>query len=342
MMLRLPFHLSAATLLTALMVMILMSLTWGAVTLPKWPSLLAISDALLGLQTSTLAHYQQAIVLELRVPRTLLSLFIGCVLAQCGCITQCIFRNPLADPGIIGISSGAAIGAIAAIILLPEQSEFWSVPLAAFGAGLGTTLLVYSLAQTRNGTAVFVLLLAGVAVSAFAGAAIGFMSYFTDDENLRGLSAWQMGSLTHATPTTLWICFATALILAGLFQRYALALNALLLGENEARHLGIAVRTLKTRLIFLTAIGVGVAVAAAGIIGFVGLIVPHLIRLLCGPDHRILLPLSGLCGALLLLCSDLLSRLAIQPAELPVGIITALLGAPFFIVLLFQQRRHLG
>ena len=179
-----------------------------------------------------------------------------------------------------------------------------------------------------------------MAISAFAGAAIGFLSYFADDASLRELNVWQMGSLTGASDANLWLAFVTMVLLMAAFQQHAQALNALLLGESEARHLGINVEQLKLKMIILTAIGVGIAVSCSGIIGFIGLVVPHLVRLATGPNHHFLLPLSALLGAVLLMFSDLLARLIVQPAELPVGLVTVLLGAPFFLVLLIQQRKH--
>ena len=274
------------------------------------------------------------------MPRLLLAVFVGAILAQCGAVVQGLFRNPLADPGIIGVSSGAAVGAIVAIVVFPAVWGSWTIPTMAFVGGLLTTLLVYGLAQSKSGTSVLILLLAGVAISAFAGAAIGFLSYFADDASLRELNVWQMGSLTGANDANLWLAFTTMVLLMIAFQRRAQALNALLLGEPEARHLGIDVEQLKLQMIILTAVGVGVAVSCSGIIGFVGLVVPHLVRLATGPNHHFLLPLSALLGAVLLMCSDLLARLVVQPAELPVGLVTVLLGAPFFLILLIQQRKN--
>ena len=308
--------------------------------LPAQQSLLTLLDAAIGSQLSQLEHYQKVIILELRLPRLLLSILIGAMLSQCGAVMQGLFRNPLADPGIIGVSSGAAIGAIVAIIWLADIFGPLAIPVCAFIMGLLTTLLVYSLAQSKSGTSVIVLLLAGVAVSAFAGAAIGFLSYFSNDQKLRELSLWQMGSLTGASEANIGLVLIVLCILWIFFQKKANALNALILGESEARHLGINVERLKLQLMFLTAIGVGVAVAFSGVIGFVGLIVPHLIRITTGPKYQTLLPLSALCGAALLAIADLLSRIIVQPAELPVGLITALLGAPFFIALLLKQKKQ--
>lgn len=318
----------------------LLSLVQGAMSLPAADGLLSIVDSLLGTTFSHLEYYQKIVVVELRLPRMLMAIFVGAILAQCGVVMQGLFRNPLADPGVIGVSSGAAIGAIIAIVWLADSLGDWSIPACSFIFGLMTTLLVYGLARSKNGTSVLILLLAGIAISAFAGSVIGFISYFTDDQKLRALSLWQMGSLTGATQTSLSIALCTMVVMGVIFQRQANALNALLLGDAEARHLGIAVEKLKLQLIVVTAVGVGVAVAYTGIIGFVGLVVPHFVRLITSPNHRTLLILSALCGAVLMLLADLLARTLVQPAELPVGLVTALLGAPFFLVLLIQQRQH--
>ncbi|PIE25268.1 MAG: iron ABC transporter permease [Neptuniibacter caesariensis] len=338
-MMRWPLPITSIVLALLLLVAGLLSLTQGAMKLPAIDSLLIVIDNYLGASFSSLERYQQVVVLELRLPRLLMAIFVGAILAQCGAVMQGLFRNPLADPGIIGVSSGAAVGAILAIVVFPSTWGVWTVPISAFIGGLATTLLVYGLAQSKNGTSVLVLLLAGVAISAFAGAAIGFLSYFADDQSLRELNVWQMGSLVGANSANLWLAFATMVALSIAFYRRAAALNALLLGEPEARHLGIAVEKMKRQLIILTAIGAGIAVSSAGIIGFVGLVVPHLVRLTTGPCHKSLLPLSALLGAVLLVVADLVARLVVQPAELPVGLVTALLGAPFFLALLIQQRK---
>lgn len=335
---RWPLSYTAVALALLMLLATTLSLTQGAMALSASDSLLAVADALFGSRFSTLETLDRVVVLELRLPRTLLAMLVGALLAQCGTVTQGVFRNPLADPGIIGVSSGAAVGAVIAIVWWPSQ--MWAVPVSAFVGGLLTTLLVYRLAQSSHGTSVFVLLLAGIAISAFAGAVVGFASYFSDDQKLRQLSLWQMGALGGGATRDILLAAAVLVLTSWQFQRHATALNALLLGEAEARHLGISVEAVKFRLIVLSAIGVGVAVACAGMIGFIGLVVPHLIRLTTGPNHHSLLPLAALCGALLLLVADLLARLLVPPAEMPVGLITALLGAPFFMVLLVQQRQH--
>lgn len=340
-MLRWSIYPVASGLIVILAVGCVLSTVYGAMELPPVQSIYLLIDQVSGSQLSQLSDYEKVVVLELRLPRLMLALLVGAVLAQCGTVMQGLFRNPLADPGIIGVSSGAAVGAIIAIVWLQDWGA-WIVPSSAVVSGLLTTLLVYGLAQSRQGTSILILLLAGVAIAAFANAIIGFISYFANDEKLRQLSLWQMGSLTGAGQAQLWIPTVVMVGLVVYFQRQATALNAMLLGECEARHMGINVETLKLQLIMTTALGVGVAVAFSGIIGFVGLVVPHLVRLTTGPNHHTLLPLSALLGALLMLIADLLARTIVQPAELPVGLVTALLGAPFFLVLLLQQRQHQG
>lgn len=316
-----------------------LALTMGPMQLASSDSLLLLVDKVFGSQFSQLKTHEQVVVWQLRLPRLLLALLVGALLAQSGAVMQGLFRNPLADPGIIGVSSGAAVGAVLAIVFIGPQFAL-ATPVGAFVGGLLTTLLVYRIARTENGTSVFILLLGGVAIAAFGGAIIGFLSYFSDDSTLRAISLWQMGTLAQADAYGLWLCL-TALVLCGaFFQIKSSALNALLLGEAEARHMGINVEGLKLQLIIVTAVAVGIAVANSGIIGFVGLVVPHLVRLTTGPDHRTLLPLAAMAGAVLLLFADTQARLWVAPAELPVGLVTAMLGAPFFMLLLLQQRNQ--
>ncbi|RJG10481.1 iron ABC transporter permease [Pseudomonas cavernicola] len=321
-----------------------LSLALGPVSLPLADTLRA-ALRLLGLPLSGLGLEQAELILgQIRMPRTLLGLAVGAVLALSGVAMQGLFRNPLADPGLVGVSSGAALGAAIAIVGgaafggLPEAVAPYLLSLCAFAGGLGVTALVYRLGRRDGQTSVSTMLLAGIALTALAGAAIGLFTYLADDATLRTLTFWNLGSLNGASYARLW---PLLLVTAGVglwLPRRAKALNALLLGESEARHLGFEVERLKRELVFCTALGVGAAVAAAGMIGFIGLVVPHLVRLLVGPDHRVLLPASALAGASLLLFADVLARLALAPAELPIGIVTALLGAPFFLYLLLRGR----
>ena len=337
---------SLFVVLTALLLLALwLSLALGPVSLPLLDTLEALLR-LSGFSGEQVPGQAELIIGQIRLPRALLGLSVGAVLALCGVAMQGLFRNPLADPGLVGVSSGAALGA--ALVIVGSASLGWGLgplwlqpyllSLAAFAGGLGVTAVVYRLGRRDGQTSVAAMLLAGVALSALAGALIGLFTYLADDATLRSLTFWNMGSLNGASYTRLWPLLLVGLGVAIWLPRRATALNALLLGESEARHLGFEVERLKRELVLCTALGVGAAVAAAGLIGFIGLVVPHLLRLLVGPDHRILLPASAMAGAALLLLADLLARLLLAPAELPIGIITALLGAPFFLYLLVRGR----
>ncbi|WP_263144823.1 iron ABC transporter permease [Pseudomonas sp. RIT-PI-AD] len=326
------------------MLAIWFSLALGPVSLPLGETLRAAGRAL-GLPLAGEGLQRAELILgQIRLPRTLLGLAVGAVLALSGVAMQGLFRNPLADPGLVGVSSGAALGAAMAIVggsLVggwPDAVAPYLLSFSAFGGGLGVTWLVYRLGRRDGQTSVATMLLAGIALTALAGAAIGLFTYLADDATLRTLTFWNLGSLNGASYARLWPLLLVTVAVAGWLPRRAAALNALLLGESEARHLGFEVERVKRELVFCTALGVGAAVAAAGMIGFIGLVVPHLMRLLVGPDHRVLLPASMLAGASLLLLADLLARLLLAPAELPIGIVTALLGAPFFLYLLLRGR----
>ena len=321
-----------------------LSLALGPVSLPLFDTLRA-ALRLMGLPVQGEGLEQAELILgQIRLPRTLLGLAVGGVLALSGVAMQGLFRNPLADPGLVGVSSGAALGAAIAIVGgaalggLPDFIGPYLLSLCAFLGGLGVTALVYRLGRKNGQTQVAVMLLAGIALTALSGSAVGLFTYLADDATLRTLTFWNLGSLNGASYARLWPLLLVTAGIALWLPRRATALNALLLGESEANHLGVNVEGLKRELVFCTALGVGAAVAAAGMIGFIGLVVPHLVRLLAGPDHRVLLPASVLAGASLLLFADLIARLALAPAELPIGIVTAFLGAPFFLYLLLRGR----
>jgi iron complex transport system permease protein len=281
---------------------------------------------------------------QIRLPRSLLGLCVGIVLALSGVAMQGLFRNPLADPGLVGVAGGAALGAAIAIVGgsmvggLPPALAPYLLSICAFTGGLIVTAVVYRFGRRDGQTNVATMLLAGVALTAMSGAGVGLFTYLADDATLRSLTFWNLGSLNGASYPRLWPLLLVTLGVAIWLPRRASALNALLLGESEARHLGFNVERIKLELVLCTALGVGAAVAAAGLIGFIGLVVPHLMRLLVGPDHRVLLPASLLAGASLLLLADLVARLVLAPAELPIGIVTALIGAPFFLYLLVRGR----
>lgn len=288
----------------------------------------------------------ESVLWNLRIPRVLLGVLIGSALSVAGALMQGLFRNPLADPALIGVSSGAALGAVFVIVIggtlfpsIPLLSDLRMLPFAAFGAALLTTLLVQRLASTGGYTAVATLLLVGIAVNALANAGIGLATFLASDAQLRTLSFWTLGSLGSASWETVALAAPFCLLLVVLAPLWSNALNALALGEAEAGHLGFSVEKLKLILVVITAAGVGASVAFTGIIVFVGLVVPHLVRQLTGPDHRWLLPGSALMGAIILIASDTVARTLVAPAELPIGILTAAFGGPFFLFMLMGQRR---
>jgi iron complex transport system permease protein len=332
----------------SLPVAVMLGLNAGTVNIPI-DVIIQQSANLLLQSSSTDIHTNQinTILFDIRLSRICLAFLIGAILAISGAVMQGLFRNPLAAPSLIGVSSGASVGASIVIVLAGtwlQNNALLGLSVVAVGAFVGSfliTLLVFRLSTSTLGTSVTTMLLAGIAISALAGAVNSLLSYFADNEMLRQISIWQMGNLSTANWARVSVVAVVAVFVLVLFPRESKSLNALLLGESEARHLGIDVQRVKKKLILLTTLGIGTAVAVAGMIGFVGLIVPHMVRLLIGPDHRWLLPVSALAGGILLLIADTLARVIIAPVELPTGILTAIWGAPFFIMLLIQQRREL-
>lgn len=288
---------------------------------------------------------QAAIIIgQLRFPRIMLAAIIGAILAASGAAMQGLFRNPLADPSLIGVTSGASLGASIMIVtsagLVGHYSELGLLSFGAFLGGLIAVLVVYRLSTSITGTSVTTMLLSGIAITALAGSVGKLLEFYADNEMLRRISLWRMGGLDGANYPRLAIALLIGAIVLTVLPRYSTALNALLLGESEARHLGINVARVKLHLIFCVAIGVGTAVALAGTIAFVGLVVPHMVRMVTGPDHRRLFPTASLAGAILLVFADTIARLVVAPTELPVGVITALIGVPFFVVLLRRSRQY--
>nr|WP_237708125.1 iron ABC transporter permease [Oceanicola sp. S124] len=326
-------------LVAVLLVCVLLSLGVGAAGTSLWSALGAL------LRGDEIALADRIVLWQIRAPRTLMGMGVGAALAVSGALMQGLFRNPLADPGIVGVSAGAGLGAIAAIVLggllpagLLAGLGFYLVPAAAFLGSWASTLLLYRVATRAGRTSVAVMLLAGIALGALTGAASGVMVYIADDNQLRDLTFWGMGSLAGATWPKVLVGLAVILPALALAPLLARGLNALALGEAAAYHLGIRIQRVKNLAILAVAAATGAAVAMSGGIGFIGIVVPHLLRLASGPDHRSLLPNAALLGAALLLLSDILSRVVIAPAELPIGIVTAILGGPFFLWILLRQR----
>ncbi|MFD7228926.1 FecCD family ABC transporter permease [Streptomyces sp. NPDC059881] len=325
----------------ALLLLCLLSAGLGAFDLPLGDVLASVQHRI-GLGGHPLDRAAESVLWNIRLPRVVLALLVGASLGCAGALMQGVFGNPLAEPGVIGISSGAAVGAVGAIALGLSFFGGWTVTVCAFVSGLGTVLLVYAVSRSGGRTEVVTLILTGIAVNAFAGATIGLFVFFADNAQITQITFWQLGSLAQATwPKVLAVLpFAVAgLIVAPLYAR---RLDLLSLGERPARHLGVEVERLRVVLILVVALLTAAAVAVSGIITFVGLLVPHLLRMANGPGHRFLVPGSALGGAVVLVAGDLAARTVAAPAELPLGVLTALFGSPFFFWLLRRTRRTQG
>ncbi len=332
--------LSLPVLLLLLIISIISALFFGAFQTSAQEVGQAVMNFLNGQQDPT-----SFLIIHIRLPRILLAGLVGGGLAIAGAAIQGLFRNPLAEPSLIGITSGAMLFAVLSIVMLssllaPFAAVFQqaSIAIFAFVGGLLTTYLVYFLSSRQGRTNVMTMLLAGVAITAFAAAITGIFIFQSNDEQLRDITFWSLGSFSAAS----WIqlCITAPIITIGtiILNRYAKALNAILLGEKEAIYLGVEVEQVKSRIIFITALIVGVAIAMTGIIGFVGLVIPHFLRLVLGTDYRYLLKGSVLLGAVFMIATDTLARTIIAPAELPIGILTAMIGAPFFLWLLIRTQ----
>lgn len=350
-----------------LLIFFCLSVGWGAVAISP-PQILAVLTKTLGfgwpggedLSESSVWSFgrrEETVLLAIRLPRAVLAILVGAALAVSGAALQGLFRNPLADPGLIGVSTGAALAAAAAIVLggglaatlasgfglsqdvmSGSSLAFMALPVAAFLGGLISTFLVYRIANRAGQTDVATLLLAGVAMNAISGAGVGLLIFLSNDQQLRDLNFWLLGSLGGVTWAKVlvvapFIAVATCALL--LFARH---LNALLLGEREASHLGFRVERTKKAIVLFVALATGASVSITGVIGFVGLVVPHLVRLSIGADHKLLMPASLLLGASLMLSADLAARSVALPAELPIGILTSCVGGPFFLWLLLRAR----
>lgn len=286
------------------------------------------------------------VLFKIRLPRIVMAILMGSAFAVSGTCLQGMFKNPLATPNLIGVTSGASLFAAVAIVLgskirtyLPDVVNYSLISIMAFIGAILTMSFVYRMSTSKRKTNVVIMLLAGVAVSALAGAITGFLTYLTDDEQLRDLTFWTLGSLGGAT----WLkngILAVVIFISFLFLLdKGKALNAMMLGEEDAAHLGIPVEKVKKRIIILTALMVGTCVAFAGAIGFVGLIVPYILRMLFKSNYHLILPLSAVVGSILLLIADTISRTIVAPSEMPIGILTAFIGAPIFVAILIRYKK---
>jgi iron complex transport system permease protein len=329
------------SVLLALAAVASLSLGPTGITLSSLPRALASA---FGAPADSAAVREQLVLLDVRLPRTLIAIFVGASLAVAGAMMQGLLRNPLADPGLIGVSSGAALAAVATIALgngiaapILEPLGVYALPVAAFFGGVVTTGVLVAVAGRHGQLMVGTLLLAGIAIGALAVSLTGLIAYASDDRELRDLTLWLMGSLGGASWPKVVAVLPFALLVLAMTPRLIRGLNGFLLGEAEAFHLGIDVERTKRAVVVATAASVGAAVAVAGVIGFVGIVVPHVVRLLAGPDHRIVLPGSALLGAVLVVVADIVARLIVRPAELPIGIVMAAIGAPVFLHLVLKR-----
>lgn len=318
-------------LFASLLLISLVALTLGGASIPARSVFVAFWEALT-FSPSSLSVEHRLILFDVRLPRLFLAMLVGAALSLAGAGYQALLRNPLADPYVLGVSSGAALGTILALALAARFSL--ATPVAAFiGASL-TTAAVYYLGQRGGQLAPYTLLLAGVITASFLSAIIAFLLTFLSASDLRGATFWLMGDLSSPAPFSLvWLGLAT-LISFGVLYYFAGDLNLLLAGETEAEALGVNVQQTKLAVYLAASLATGLAVSVSGAIGYIGLLVPHLVRLLFGSDYRLLLPASALGGAVVLLTADAVARTVVAPTEVPVGAVTAVVGAPFFIYLL--------
>lgn len=331
-----------AGLLALLAAALLLGVGIGAVRIGPGESITILLHHL-GLGSgSGVDEQHDAILWIIRLPRVLLGALVGAALGVAGAALQGVFRNPLADPGLIGVASGASLGAVAAIVLGLTAAVPAGLQLSAFAGGVVASLVVYALARYEGRTETVTLILTGVAVTAIAGAAIGLLIARADDAELRDIVFWSMGSLGGATWPLVGATAPLAAIGIAVACARARELDLMTLGEREARHLGVDTERARLVLVLALALATGAAVAAAGVVAFVGLVVPHLVRLAAGPAHAIVLPGSALGGAALVVLADVVARTAAAPVELPLGVITSLAGGPFFLWLLWRTRRAHG
>lgn len=330
-------------LLFLLVSVMVMGMIFGAVSLALKDVLNillhALSRGYLG-SVQEISQVYRDIILQIRVPRVLMAAAVGSSLAVSGAVFQGLFRNPMAEPYVIGVSSGAALGAVVAMIggFTLVGKGIGLVPVFAFAGGLLTITVVYSMARVGKAVPVMTLLLSGIAVSSFLSAMVSLFTYFAG-EKLHMVIFWMMGGLGGATWHSVKIMVPYVLVGFTVIMMFSRELNAMLLGEETASHLGVDTEKVKKILLVGASMMVAAAVSSCGIIGFVGLVVPHFIRLVVGPDHRFLLPASAVLGGALLIATDTLARVVIAPTELPVGIITSLIGAPMFIYLLKKRKK---
>jgi iron complex transport system permease protein len=327
----------------------LLAIRTGAVDITYKEIFVSLAKAFGFHPDAKIAAIQEGVFMQIRLPRVLLCVIVGAGLSVSGALMQALFRNPIVEPGLIGTSSGAAFGAALVFVVgknfFAQYSQIlgnMALPTSAFVFSLIATTLVYKLSSSFGKVTVSVMILVGVAVNAIAASCTGFLSYIARDPQARSITFWNLGTFSGADWNAVILVYAVTIPSIILVLRYSKALNALLLGEAEASYLGINTNSLKTKIILLNTFIVAIATSVVGVIGFVGLIVPHLLRMIKGSDNRFLIIGSAFVGAILMNIADMVSRVIIAPAELPIGIVTSFVGAPVFIWLLLRQKGGKG
>jgi iron complex transport system permease protein len=327
-------------LLILLIVIVLLSMKYGAVYISFDEICSALGKYFRGTDDLDL---NERIFMQIRLPRAILCIFVGASLAVGGVLMQAMFRNPIVEPGLVGTSSGAAFGAALYFVLgalFKFNAGEWTLPLAAFAGGVLSTVLVFTIARSKQTgkSSIVTLLLTGIAINALFMSGVGFLSYIARDPQARSITFWNLGTLSGANWHSVIIVGTTTIICTTLALRYAKHLNALMIGEEEAQYLGVNIRQLKLMVLLINVVMIAFATAFVGVISFVGLIVPHFLRIMDGSNNRFLIRNGALLGAILLSVSDLVSRMLLRPAELPIGIVTSLIGVPVFIILLRRKN----
>lgn len=342
-----PAAIVIGVLVALMIVALLSSITIGAAGIPLRRFMQAIG--LLASENAALTTRDQLILGSIRAPRIVVTAIVGASLAAAGAAMQGLFRNPLADPALVGVASGGALAAAATIVLTDSESlsafrgfQVELLPLAAFAGSLLTTLTLYRLASRNGRTSIALFLLTGIALAALANAGVGLLVFLADDRQLRDITFWLLGSFSGATWPKAFLALPVLASCLCTLSFIGKGLDLLALGETEAFYAGVNVQRLKLLCITLISAMTGIAVSVAGVIGFVGIIAPHVLRLAIGPGHRLLIPASALLGAALLVAADSLARTLTAPAEIPIGVLTAAVGAPVFIAILLRQRGRIG
>ena len=334
-------------MIIVLFFLLLLGVSYGPVNISIYDVLIIFLRQFNFLSNYEVLEINEIVLLNIRLPRVILGVLVGLALGTSGAILQGLFRNPLVDPGFIGVSSGAAVGAMFAILFTQFlQLFFWSflipfiLPIMAIIGSFITTILVYRMSKVESKTNIMTMLLSGIAVNAISGSVIGLFVSISSDVQLRSFTFWTLGGLDNAD--WLVVLLTSIFVFIPIFFVFKMRneMDIFMLGDSEAAHLGLNVESLKKKIILITSIMVGISVSFCGMIGFVGLVTPHLVRLFIGPKHKFLIPGAALLGAIILSLSDLIAKSIIAPAQLPLGVITSAIGAPFFIWLIINQKKR--